>query len=187
VSALAFLLAIAAFALPERASASFINYYDLGNFTLLNTEADGSAITPDGGLTVELTGGNNGSGLPGQTDLVILAAAAGSVTFNFSLFTEDDPAFDEAGWLLGGIYTPFAAASGAVGFSVAAGQAFGFRVLTDDNQFGALTATLSNFEAPVETGAVPEPSYFFLGGGCLAAFGLIRRRLRGNHSPEGQS
>ena len=49
--------------LAPSAHAGFVGPYSLGNFTLLNTNADGSASTLDGGLSVNLTGGNNGSGL----------------------------------------------------------------------------------------------------------------------------
>jgi hypothetical protein len=94
-------------------------------------------VTNDGGLSVVLTGGNNGSGLSGTTSLTITAPASGLVHFQFSYFTLDIPGFDSAGFLLDGVYTQLAALSGDTGtgnFAVAAGHTFGFRVETSDNQ-----------------------------------------------------
>src|SRR5262252_4296042 len=85
--------------LAPQANAAFVGAYALGNFTLLNQNADGTAVTMDGGLSVVLTGGNNGSGLQGYADLFITAAGTGTVQFQYSYFSLDDPSFDAAGYL----------------------------------------------------------------------------------------
>jgi hypothetical protein len=177
--AVVFLAGLAA----QPAHASFVGYYALENFTLLNVNSDGSATTPDGGLTLILTGPDDGSGQMGTTTLQILAAAAGTVSFDYSLFTEDIPEVDSAGWVLGPVYTVFPDSAGSVSFAVAAGQPFGFRVWSEDNLFGELVATITNFQAPVADAAVPEPGFFGLTAACLAGFVLIRRRLRAGRVP----
>jgi len=76
-------------ALAEEAKADFLGYYALNNFTLNNSNADGSVITPDGGQSIVLTGPNNGSYAFGETDLSILAGASGIVQFSFSYYSSD--------------------------------------------------------------------------------------------------
>ena len=99
-------------ALAQKAKADFIgNFtgdYALTNFTLTNTDnggfpsftngfcslfndpADpkgpcGRSNTPDGQQSLQLTGGNGGSGIAGITDLVITATASGIVAFRWGL------------------------------------------------------------------------------------------------------
>jgi len=159
-------LAVASFLAPS-AHAGFVAPYSLGNFTLLNTNADGSANTLDGGLSVNIIGGNNGSGLEGTTDLTIAAVAAGIVHFQYSYFSTDDPFFDNTGYLLDGVYTELtdtSGVSGSVDFAVAAGQIFGFRVYTFDNGNEPGIVTISDFNVAAGGGApgVPEPSMLSL-------------------------
>jgi hypothetical protein len=184
--AVVFLAGLAA----QPAHASFVGYYALENFTLLNVNSDGSAMTPDGGLSLVLTGPDDGSGQEGTTTLVILAAAAGTVSFDYSLFTEDAPEVDSAGWVRGSlpfpIYTVFPDSAGSVSFAVAAGQPFGFRVWSEDNSYGELVATITNFQAPVADAAVPEPGFFGLTAACLAGLLFVRRRLRPRRVPASQ-
>jgi hypothetical protein len=156
--------------------------YALGNFSLVNVNADGTAVTNDGGLSVIIIGGNNGSGLAGTTDLTIAAAASGAVQFQFSYSSADDPTFDEAGYLLDGVYTRLAGgfgdpATGTANFAVLAGHIFGFRVATFDNQFEPGVFTISDFTAPAATSGVPEPATWTLGFAAIAAFGFVRRRI----------
>jgi len=78
------LAVVLSFAAVPHAKASFIGVYAVDMFTLSNTNANGSAITPDGGLSLLLTGGNTGSGLSGTTGFTVAAAASGVVEFQFS-------------------------------------------------------------------------------------------------------
>lgn len=185
------MLAAGSFLAPQ-AHAGFVGPYALGNFSLINTNADGSAVTNDGGLSVILTGGNNGSGISGTTDLTIAAAAGGTVQFQFSYNTLDDPSFDDAGFLLDGVYTrlsgfggdPF---NGSRNFAVLAGHTFGFRVNTLDNQFEPAVLTISNFTAPVAASGVPEPATWTLGFAAMVALGLVSRRRNATLPARGQS
>jgi hypothetical protein len=154
--ALAFTLAVA-----PQAKAAFIGDYALNRFTLTNTNADGSAMTPDGGLSIILTGGNTGSGQPGTTDLVTAATAAGLVQFQYSYSALDFPGFDFGGYLVGGAFSKLADTDGQSGtamFTVNSGQTFGFRVATQDNTGEPGILTVSNFSAPSGPAtSVPEP------------------------------
>ena len=176
-------------AFAPQANADFIGPYDLGNFTLENGDAvggiantDGSVLSPDGGLSIILTGGNSGSDFAGFTDLSILAVATGLVHFQYSYSTVDDPFFDQAGYLLGDTFfllSSFngdcngAACPGTVDFSVTAGQRFGFSVRTDDNTFGAGVLEISDFSAPLDPVATPEPNHLLIV--AFAAAILARR------------
>jgi hypothetical protein len=173
---------------------SFTGSYDLSNWTLIDTNADGFAMTPDAGLTLILTGGNNGSGSPGITDFVINAPAAGLVQFNWSYTSVDATSpvcgplgnrpCDDGGYLLGGAYTELAddttwmtTGSGMVSFAVTSGQSFGFQVDTADNGGEPGILTLTDFSGPVGTDA-PEPGTVSVVLGLGATMALARRRKR---------
>jgi hypothetical protein len=177
-------------ALTPQAQASFIGVYTPNNFTLLNTNADGFATSPDGGLSVVLTGGNNGSDLAGTTDFFIVASASGSVQFSWSysacdqLNICDDPGFDFAGYLLNNTFNQLAdsALAGSKNFTVNAGDTFGFRVGTVDNTGEPGVLTISGFSAPGST-SVPEPGTAALmaaaGTAAVAGYWLTKRANRG--------
>jgi hypothetical protein len=177
------LLVLPLLSIPARAG--FDRYYAPDNFTLINNNADGWLMSADGGLSVVLTGGNNGSGLSGTTDLVISAPMGGTVQFSYLFTTLDiDPvtgaAFDDAGYLVGGAFIPFTPLFSAdpvpLSFTVVSGQSFGFRVETLDNTGEPGILTISDFTAPQ---SVPEPGF----GPLLAllAGGLVVRQLYGRH------
>lgn len=176
-------------ALAPQARASFLNYYDFNNFTQSST-SDGFAFTPDAGLTVVVVGGNDGSGLSGTTDLFINAAASGTVQFNYLYNSLDAPTFDAAGYLLGGVFSQFAdtdAQSGTISFSVSAGQSFGFQLWTADNTGESGILTISNFSAPSDTGAVPEPRTLPMVLLAAAAVAGYRRMRRSSVRNEGDA
>ena len=169
------------FALQARAG--FIGYYDPANFSLTNTNADGSVSAAPDGSSITITGGNNGSGEPGTTDFLINAPQTGFVTFNYLFSTLDfDPdagqLFDDAGFLLDGQFTPFSqllSTDPVFYFNIVfAGQSFGFRVETADNIGEPGILTISNFSAPQPAEApAPEPSLgivVFLGMGAGAVW-----------------
>ena len=123
--------------LAQTAKADFISPYPLTDFTFTNTNANGTVSTPDGGLSINLVGGQNGTGEPGTTDFVTTAQAAGLVQFQWSYFSLDVPGADDAGYLLGGVFTELSDTSGDSGlasFTVTFGETFGFRAATVDNQ-----------------------------------------------------
>lgn len=177
---------------PAPAKGGFVGDYALANFTLTNTKlnlADPTApngtvalLLPDSAV---LTGSNTGSALePGATtDLTIASKGTGEVRFNWLYSSLDDPEFDIAGYLLGGVFEAFADSNGQFGlaiFQVTLGQTFGFRVRTLDNAGEPGVLTIRNFTAPgAAPSAVPEPSalsltLMTLAGGGIAAF---RRRM----------
>ncbi len=173
-----FLLTLAwllSFVLMPQARADFVGDYALSNFTLTNTNADGTATTSDGGSSLTLTGGNNGSGNPGTTDFVTTADGTGLVTFDYSYSTLDFPGYDNAGYLLAGTFIQLADSDGQSGmtsFNVTQGESFGFRVGTIDNQGEPGILTVSDFAAPTpEPGTMPL--VFLVSAVMLAA----RRRL----------
>jgi len=139
--------------LPNKAIAfSFTGPFAPSNWTLTNTNADGSVDTTNAATgTIVLAGGNNGS-----------------------YFTLDTPGFDSAGYLLNGTYTPLATQDGdfsaaPVSLNVNIGDVFGFRAATDTNSDGPPVFTV--FAVPT----VPEPSSIV---GLLAVVGLGARYLR---------
>jgi len=143
-------------------------------FTLTNESADGFAnVSPDG-LTLVLTGGNDGSGLPGTTALTTTALYSGLVSFNYSYSTLDKPGFDTAGYLLQGTFFQLAmmdGISGSTSFPVGVGQTFGFRVATVDNEGEPGILTVSDLISPN-----PEPASLVLGLTGLAMVALKYRR-----------
>ena len=186
-------------ALPARAS--FIGLYSLANFTLINSDltggtsgTNGFAISPDGGLSVMLTGGNSGSGLAGTTDLIINAAAAGLVQFQYSYASADSPGFDFSGYLLAGNFFPLsdsngicnaASCPGMAHFAVSVGQSFGFRLGTMDNQGEPGILSISSFSAPGNDTPLPEPGngvamVVLFAAAAAAKLWRLKRGRRGN-------
>ncbi len=118
---------------------------------------DGTAIYDpfEGGLDVDMVGGNNGSGSQGFTIFFVPGASiteTTTVSFDWEIITAgtDLPAFDSFGYVIGTtVFTisPDVAATenGTFSIEVPAGQNFGFAIITADNTFGAATATVSNF------------------------------------------
>src|SRR5215831_18759314 len=148
------------------AEADFVGPYALANWTLTNTNADGF-ITNLGGspISIQLTGGDNGSVLAGDTDFTIAAVAAGVVSFHWGYTSADSYQYDTGGFLLNGVYTQLADNDTQVPFfdgvftlPVSAGDSIGFRVHTKDNQFGPGNFGVTNFNGPTGEVPVPEPS-----------------------------
>lgn len=167
----------------EARADGFTGYYALDNWTLTNTGGflpNGSAFSPDP-MTVVLTGTNDGSGLPGVTNLTIGTQAAGVLTFSYLFATLDDPGFEYSGYLLSGTFFPLAdtnGESGSVMVPVSAGETVGFSVGSVDDTGGAGVLTVNNFAAPVI--ATPEPSampVLLLGAALVIARNGFRKRF----------
>ena len=150
----------------------FTGAYDPANFTLTNTNGNGSVNTSGAPASIALTGGNNGSDAFGSTTYTALAAAAGTVSFNWSYTTpETNSFFDPFGFVVNGTFTQLTIdglqnETGTASFSVIAGDTFGFQSNTTDNIVGAPTTTFTNFSAPV-------PFEFEATGGFLVVGALM--------------
>lgn len=161
-SFLFFALACSVFA--PQAEAGFIGSYQTNLFTLTNSNSIGSASSPDGGQSLVMTGPNTGNGLAGTTDFTITLPSSGMMLFQYTYSSLDDPGFDFAGYLLGGIFIQFAdtnGQSGSLAIPVNQGTLFGFRVGSIDNQGEAGVLTITDFSGP-QTSTVPEPGSFGL-------------------------
>jgi hypothetical protein len=166
------------FALVPQAKSNFVDNYALNNWLLTNTNADGSAITPDDGVTVIVTGGNNGSGLPGTTTLTIAAAGAGQVQFDWSYSSMDAATFDNTGYVVDNTFFQLADSggqSGNISFAIVSAETFGFRVGTADNTGEPGILTVTDFSAPSGIASVPEPGSVLM---LLTAIVLIRVQIR---------
>lgn len=169
------LVLMAGAALQPQAKAASIPY-PLSFFVLTNSNADGNVFSPDGGISAILTGGNNGTGLSGTTDLLAIATGSGSIQFQYIYSSADLPAFDRAGYLIGQLFTPLADTDqqfGTATFLVMGGDTFGFRVETDDNTGEPGVFTISDFT--VDSTAVPEPATLPLVLAAMAMAAGIRR------------
>lgn len=123
-----------------------------------------------------------------NSDFTTIAAATGPVSFDWSFFSHRVHSPDGFGYLLNGSFTQLAdqssLGSGSSQFNVLAGDGFGFRAYTLDNEVGAGTATISNFSAPFsDPTPVPGPLPL-LGAG--AAFSCSRRLRRRTSLAHGQ-
>lgn len=145
---------------PLPASAGVLSYLDPSYFQVINTNADGSAVSLNNDQSLEITGGNNGSGLPGTTDVVFIPFFVGIVSFDWAYSSLDTPTFDNAGLLTDSIYTQLADTDGETGstaVTLSGSQVFGFRVATMDNTGEPGVITISAFNAVAVSAPVPEP------------------------------
>jgi PEP-CTERM motif len=168
-------------------------------FQVVNTNADGSVITPSilfpgDSLSFDLTGGNNGSGLGGETDYIGTAQATGIVKFLWS-YTScfppnqkppssacDSPGFDWAGYLVNRTLTQLtdtdtAGVAASASFPVSAGLLFGWYVGTFDNQGEPGTLTVSDISFTPTSSGIPEPGTLSLFMTGMAAVAAARRRI----------
>ena len=171
-SFLFFALACSVFA--PQAEAGFIGSYQTNLFTLTNSNSIGSASSPDAGQSLIIAGPNTGNGFAGTTDFTILLPASGTILFQYTYSSLDDPGYDFAGYLLGGVFVQFAdtyGQSGSLSIPLNQGTLFGFRVGSLDNQGEAGVLTITDFSGP-QASTVPEPGSFGL---MLAAAAMVCR------------
>ena len=169
----------------SNAYAAFDGDYAAANWTLAS--GTGSIDVSGAPLGVTLTGGNDGSGSASSTIFSIAIAATGTLSFDWSYATTEGNSFwDPFGYELSGAGVTqlttngFAAGSnqsGSVSIAVTAGDIFGFRLTTRDNQFGSASSSLSGFSAPSLTPSpVPVPPSFGLFGFALGGLVMMQRR-----------
>ncbi len=166
------------------AFAAFDTDYDVLNWT--QTAGTGSIDISSAPLDVSLTSGNDGSGNLSSTIFSIAITATGTLSFDWDYTTTEANSFwDPFGYELNGAVTRLTAngvgagsnQNGSVSIAVNAGDIFGFRQTTRDNQFGSASTTISNFSAPsVVTSPVPVPPSFGLFGFALGGLVMMQRR-----------
>ena len=178
------------------AYAAFDGDYDVSNWTA--TLGTGSIDLSGAPLGVSLTSGNDGSGDLSSTIFSVAITAAGTLSFDWSYSSNEGNAFwDPFGYELNGSVTRLTTngggpsggpnQSGSVSIAVAAGDIFGFRQTTRDNQFGSASTGISNFSAPSLTPApVPVPPSFGLFGFALGGLVMMQRREKAHLSRKGR-
>lgn len=173
-------LVLGATLVSGNAFAAFDTDYDVSNWT--QTAGTGSIDISSAPLDVSLTSGNDGSGNLSSTIFSIAITATGTLSFDWNYATTEANSFwDPFGYELNGTVTRLTTngvgagsnQSGSVSIAVNAGDIFGFRQTTRDNQFGSATTTVSNFSAP---SAVPVPPSFGLFGFALGGLVMMQRR-----------
>lgn len=163
----------------------FSGSYDPTNFTLSNTNGNGTVNTSGAPTSIALTG-SDGGGLSGAGLTNYTATAAGSGLFSFdwsySTFDVDGPLYDPFSVLINGAATQLTNNNGAssqIGsFSTAVnnGDIIGWRINTTDNGAGAATVAISNFSAPITPTSVPEP--FTVIGTLVGGTAALRMRKK---------
>jgi hypothetical protein len=164
----------------------FSGSYAPANFTLTNTNSNGSVNTSGAPNSIVLTGSNNGSASAGTLDYTVAAAGAGTFSFNWSYTTADSTYWDPFSVLINGVATQLTAAttsntgvlneSGTYTTTANLGDIIGWRVATRDNFGGAPTVTISNFSAPEASTSVPEP--FTIIGTLVGSTAAVRMRKK---------
>ena len=162
--------AIAVMNPTESLAIGFSGSYAPINWTLTNTNADGSVDTSGAPTSITVTGSDLGSGDFGSTSYTVTAAGSGTVTFNWSYSTADGNAgFDPLFRVLNGnktiLFNSGVTGSGTDLFTVATGDVFGFGIDTTDNSLGRASTTFSNFSAPVPFDFDPSLGLVALGLG----------------------
>jgi hypothetical protein len=168
-------------------------------FSVVNTNADGSIITPSvlfpgDASSFDLTGGNNGDGLQGQTTYIATALSALIVQFQWS-YTScfppneqppsdacDTPGFDWTGYLVNQTLvqltdTDTGSVVATAKFAVGAGSVFGWYVGTLDNLGEPGTLTVSDVSLTPASSNTPEPGTLALCMTWIAALAAARRRI----------
>ena len=163
-------------------AADFISPYALTDFTLTNsTFADGFAITPDGGHSIVLTGPNDGSGLPGYTELTVTSKGVGPFRFHYAYSSADAPGADRAGYLINGQFHVVASAdgqSGSISAPIHLGDRIGFRVESDDNIGEPGVLTITDFSAGPALVPAASPGSLILTATLLALSSALFMRRR---------
>ena len=162
--------------LTATTSAAQINGYtgvfNNDNWTLINTNADGSVNTNGAPSSIKLTGGNNSSANLGDTDYTIKDIPfTGTISFNWDYSSSDLPLFDVPNLIIDGNPTLFTGynisgstnQSGTMTVNVTIGQTIGFNIHTIDNLFGSATIILYNFTATI----APQLQWVASNGGTI--------------------
>lgn len=163
----------------------FAGIFAPGNFTLNNSDADGSVDTTNAASgTVVLTGGNDESLASGTTNWIAgPITQGGTVSFAWSFAGETAPytpgtAGDRGGYIINNTPTYLGFQNGdnyyVSSLSLTAGQTFAFVVETANNTGGAGVLTITNFNFTPEQ--IPEPSTILGTGVVLVALPILKKK-----------
>jgi len=156
IPVLASILILATFSVPSASALSgFSGDYDPVNWTLTNTNADGSVDTSGAPTSIVLVGGDNFSFRPGDTDFTLTVPCGGTISFDWRYQTFNGPFWDRAGYLVNGAFTQLSDNSGPqvqegmTSVTVSTGDTFGYRIHTLDNIVGVASfAPITNLQTP---------------------------------------
>lgn len=170
----------------------FAGIFAPGNFTLNNSNADGSVNDTNAATgTVVLTGGNDESLASGTTNWIAgPITQGGTVSFAWSFAGESVPytpvtAGDRGGYIINNTPTYLGVQDGdnyyVSSLSLTAGQTFGFIVETANNTGGAGVLTITNFnftpeQIPDPPEQIPEPSTILGNGVVLVALPILKKK-----------
>ncbi|MCK4873080.1 MAG: hypothetical protein KAS72_10175 [Phycisphaerales bacterium] len=163
------LAAAVALSLAGAAYADFSGVYAPENWTF-EVIWEGSVDTSGAPASIEITGGDNGSGYTDVASFTIAAAADGTFSFDWAYSSIDDPGWDWVGYYIGDTMynlSDIPGTFGSVSEEVLAGDKIGWFVVSVDSMNGAGVAEISNF-----TGPIPAP-------GTLALLGAAALAVRG--------
>jgi len=156
-SIIASVLLLSTFTYPVYATSGFTGDYDPANWTLTNTNTNGSVDITNTPTSIMLVGGDNGGNGAGDTDYTVNVACGGEISFDWAYqsFDVDGPIFDPAGYLVNGVFTQLTdnggldVQSGTTSILTADGDTFGYRVHTVDNILGEGAFTnITNLQTP---------------------------------------
>jgi hypothetical protein len=175
-------LSLGAFGITPAHAVGFSGSYNPANFTLTNTNSNGSVNTSGAPNSIVLTGTQGLTGGNGTLNYTIAAAGAGTFGFNWSYTTIDSTYWDPFSVLINGVATPLTSGtsskteSGTYTTSVNLGDIIGLQIFSRDNAGGAPSVTISNFSAPDASTSVPKP--FTIIGTCIGGAAALRMRKK---------
>ena len=145
------------------ASRIFTDYFDFANWAMVNSPSDvaGSVDIHDSEpAEVFVTGGD--SDTAGLTDFQIEIPVDGIIHFDWGYQSEDSDCWDSGGFVVNGKYSILACNSQPVEYfvesrsiEVKAGDLFGFRVVTEDGEFGPGELGITQFEFEADACRTP--------------------------------
>lgn len=156
-------LAIGLFAFVGVAQADFTGPYAPGNWTWFDNASGTGTLDA---TTMFIIGGD--AGMAGYSEYNIAVPAGGTLDFDWSYFSVDDPGYDWGYYSVNGVQTMLAdtsPASGNASVPVMAGDVFALGVETSDGGWGPGELTVTNF--------IPEPASL-----ALLALGALALRRR---------